>query len=123
MGLSTTDELLAQAESGECDAQLKVAENYSEGAEGFKKDDVEAVRWFLAASEQGCADAQLLLAKCFAQGKGVEVRLQSAVYWCVVFSSRSIGHPLIQSCWLIWIESLGQTCKLLSCAFKLQTFR
>eukprot|EP00959_Pyramimonas_sp_CCMP1952_P178495 3731018-Pyramimonas_sp.AAC.1 len=74
MGLSTiAEEVLAQAELGECDAQLKLAECYSDGTNGLPTDDVQAVRWFTAASEQGCADAQLRLAKCFAEGKGVEI--------------------------------------------------
>jgi hypothetical protein len=84
-------ELLQQAELGDCDAQLKLAECYANRMNGSSEDEVQAMRWFSAASEQGCAKSQLCLLKGYAEGKGVEVRLQSAVYWYVFSCTYSTG--------------------------------
>jgi TPR repeat protein len=53
---------------------------YAEGI-GVAKNQLEAVKWFRKAAEQGNADAQYNLGCCYYDGKGVEKDSAEAVKW------------------------------------------
>ncbi len=44
-------------------------------------DEIEAVKWYRKAAEQGHGDAQNELAKCYLYGKGVAQNLEEAKKW------------------------------------------
>ena len=48
-------------DEGWAPAQYRLAREYDFGDDGVPEDDVEAVRWYRLAAEQGYADAQLTL--------------------------------------------------------------
>lgn len=48
---------------------------------GVPKDDVEAVKWYQKAAEQGNADGQYNLGSMYEQGRGLPTNLTEAVYW------------------------------------------
>jgi TPR repeat protein len=60
--------LRLQAEKGNAQAQLRLAEAYSTGS-GVAPDMAKAAKWHRAAAEQGLAEAQLLVALDYAHGK------------------------------------------------------
>ena len=49
--------------------------------EGVQQDDVEAVKWYRKAAEQGDADAQVFLGLMYRNGKGVQQDYAEAVKW------------------------------------------
>ena len=53
---------------------------YSNG-EGVKQDDVEAVKWYLKAAEQGNANAQFNLGISYYKGEGVKRNPSKAKEW------------------------------------------
>lgn len=57
------------------------AENYANGADGFKQDDAKAFECFRKAAEQGHAKAQACLGFCYFLGKGVRQDYAEAVKW------------------------------------------
>ena len=67
----TAGHLIKTAESGDIDAQLKVAEMYKSG-ECFDQSHHHALHWYALAAEQGSAEAQFQLGLLFAAGNGVE---------------------------------------------------
>src|SRR5262245_9161188 len=60
--------LKAQAEKGDAQAQLRLAEAYSTGS-GTAPDMAKAAKWHRQAAEQGLAQAQLLVALDYAHSK------------------------------------------------------
>ena len=48
----------SQTPSNPGSAAFKIAENYSNGEEGFKRDPHSAYRWYRLAAEQGNKEAQ-----------------------------------------------------------------
>jgi TPR repeat protein len=64
----TFEALKLQAEKGNAQAQLRLAEAYSTGT-GTAPDMAEAAKWHRRAAEQGLAEAQLLVALDYAHGK------------------------------------------------------
>ena len=51
------------------------------GAKGVSEDDVEAVRWYRMAAEQGDANAQFNLGVMYDNGEGVSEDDVEAVRW------------------------------------------
>jgi TPR repeat protein len=68
------------AETGDAYSQYMLGLTYARG-DGVEKDQSEAVKWYLKASEQGLAEAQSLLGSCYELGKGVEKNQVEAVKW------------------------------------------
>jgi TPR repeat protein len=62
--------LTAQANQGNVDAQLKIADAYLRGS-GVTQNDKEGFRWFLMAAEKGNAEAQYAVGSLYAIGRGV----------------------------------------------------
>ena len=48
---------------------------------GVKQDDVEAVKWYRQAAEQGDAKAQVMLGFSYILGKGVQLNKSLAKEW------------------------------------------
>ena len=61
-------------------SQLGLGLMYDKGR-GVKQDDVEAVKWYRKAAEQGNANAQFLLGFSYILGKGVQVNKALAKEW------------------------------------------
>ena len=61
-------------------AQHNVGAMYANGR-GVLKDDVEAVKWFRKAAEQGVVESQLTMGFMYANGKGVFKDSVEAVRW------------------------------------------
>jgi len=69
-----------QAEKGDAQAQLRLAEAYRMGS-GVAPDMSKAAKWHRKAAEQGLAEAQLLLALDYAHGEGVKTNSHEEVRW------------------------------------------
>jgi hypothetical protein len=61
--------------------QVSVGRAYQSGNDGVPKDDVEAVRWYRKAAEQGYAEAQWELGNMYDNGQGVEQDEAEARRW------------------------------------------
>src|SRR5580704_3085529 len=70
----------AQANQGNPDAQIKLADAYLRGR-GVTENDAEGFRWFLAAAEKGNAEAQYSVGSLYAIGKGVNSDDAEASKW------------------------------------------
>ena len=64
--------LRAKAETGDAEAQSKLADAYFVGDLGLTKNEVECVKWLRKAAAQDFANAQLNLGNCYWKGQGVE---------------------------------------------------
>ena len=61
----------------------------------MSKDDVEAVKWYRNAVEQGHSDAQYELGECYLFGNGVVHDSNAAVEWC--HKAAKQGHTEAQN--------------------------
>ena len=87
-------DLLARAEQGDADAQFELGFMYTTG-EGVPQDDVEAVRWYRLAAEEGLASAQYNLGLTYRYGgEGVPEDDAEAVRWFRLAADQ--GHALAQ---------------------------
>jgi len=75
-----TAQLLAQAESGDAAAQMKLARAYESGL-GVPKDDQLAARWYRRAAEQGDPEAENALGEKYLIGEGIERDKEEATKW------------------------------------------
>ena len=74
------EEIKAQAEKGEAEAQFKLGSYYATG-DGVAEDPIEGVKWFRKAAEQGHLEAQCNLGWCYHEGNGVARDYAEAVKW------------------------------------------
>ena len=88
-----------RAEKGDAEAQYNLAQRYFYGDDTIVKDDVEAVKWFHKAAEQGHALAQNALGYCYGKGKGVPEDKAEGVRWYLKAAEQgnamaqcSLGH-------------------------------
>ena len=79
-GSAAIQQLRAQAEKGNVEAQFALAQAYDRGRE-VPIDKVEAVRWYMRAAEQGDAFSQYLLGNNAWNGTGMPKSEQAAVQW------------------------------------------
>jgi TPR repeat protein len=75
-----TEHLFELASGGDADAQYRLGLRFCEG-EGVPEDEVEAVKWFCLAAEQGYVKAQNKLGLMYAYGSGVAQDDSAAVEW------------------------------------------
>lgn len=73
-----SEELLAQAESGDAQAQYQIGLNYIYGT-NVPKDAAKAAEWFVRSSDQGYLPARRELGILLASGEGVEPDMPRAV--------------------------------------------
>src|ERR1017187_384117 len=66
----TFQELKANAEKGDAEAQYGLGLAYARG-EGVTNNEAEATKWFRKAAEQNNADAQFTLGSYYAFGEGM----------------------------------------------------
>ncbi|MGN6364953.1 tetratricopeptide repeat protein [Asticcacaulis taihuensis] len=82
-----TRELLAQAQSGDLEAQKNVAQNYEQGLEGFEQNDVQAFAWYKRAAAQGDATSMYAIAQLLVSSDKValdlspQATIDEAVAW------------------------------------------
>jgi TPR repeat protein len=62
---------------------------YAEGR-GAPQSDVEAVKWYLKAADQGYAPAQLNLGTLYAKGRGVPLDYVQAYVWFSLSAAQGI---------------------------------
>ena len=74
-------------------AQFNLGQMYETG-DGVPEDDVEAVRWFRLAAEQGYAPAQSVLGVMYNNGRGVSENDAEAVRWFRLGAEQ--WHPVAQ---------------------------
>jgi TPR repeat protein len=79
-GSAAIQQLRAQAEKGNVEAQFALAQAYDRGRD-VPIDKVEAVRWYTRAAEQGDAFSQYLLGNNSWNGTGMPKSDQEAVRW------------------------------------------
>lgn len=72
--------LIAAAEGGDAEAQVKLAVCYGRG-DGVEQDYKKAFEWAMKAAEQGDAEGQYIVAGCYLQGKGVLQDMQQSIRW------------------------------------------
>ena len=103
--------LKKKAEAGDAQAQFELGrkyydrgvapKNYMEAvikyykSGGISKDEVEAVKWFRKAAEQGHAQAQRYLGVAYANGWGASKDEVEAVKWTRKAAEQ--GHPIAQN--------------------------
>ena len=85
--------LIEQAERGNADAQLDLADRYHAGT-SVPSDYVEAVKWYRLAAEQGDTDAQTSLAAMYDAGEGAPQDYAEAFKWRRLAAEQ--GHVLAQ---------------------------
>ena len=79
---TSLEQAYEQAQSGDAEAQCRLARQYEAGLCGLCKDDPLAVVWFKkAAAVQGYATAQYNLARSYEKGEGVDKNSEDAFYW------------------------------------------
>ena len=95
---ATIEALQAKAESGNAEAQDRLARCYFEG-EGLARDEAKAALWFRKAAEQGNANGQRGLGYCYHSGSGLEKDSTQAFFWWRkaaeqghVYSQNSLAH-------------------------------
>jgi hypothetical protein len=71
------------AEAGDADAQWRMGARYHNG-DGVRKDDTQAVQWFLRAAERGHVGAQATLGAYYWAGRGVPPDLSRAYFWSML---------------------------------------
>ena len=76
----TLDELCAQAEQGDADAQSNLGVMYANG-QGVPQDAAEAVRWYRLAADQGYALAQFNLGFMYDDSRGLPQDNAEAAQW------------------------------------------
>ena len=77
---SEVSQLKIKAESGEAEAQVKLAQAYQEG-NGVSRNDGLAAQWYRKAAEQGNPVAQNCLGNMYRIGTGVEKNNEAALNW------------------------------------------
>lgn len=77
MGVS---DLIAQAKSGNQQAQFFLAKRYHKGI-GIQQNFQQAIHWYTIAGKQDIAPAQLNLAMMYIRGEGVKPDATQARYW------------------------------------------
>ena len=90
-----SNELEANATSGDVMAQMKLGQCYRQG-NGVGKDYKQAFTWFRKAAEQGNPQAQYNLARCYSTGAGVAKNEKEAVKWYTKSADR--GYMSGQFC-------------------------
>lgn len=83
--------LLARAERGDTETKLSVALSYAQGKKGFPQDAETAMKWFLAAAEDGNAYAQNFAASAYAKGEGTPKDAKLAAHWWT--KAADAGYP------------------------------
>jgi hypothetical protein len=89
----TVKTLIAKAQDGTPEEQMRVARMYEEG-EDVKKNDTTAFRWFKKAAEQGNPDAEYKVAIMYRWGKGTVKSSYQAAKWYQ--SAADHGHAKAQ---------------------------
>ena len=74
------EEILKKAETGDTDAQYKLARMLHDG-DGIKENKIEAEKWFRKAAEQGDVESQYLLARMLYYGSGIPTDETEAEKW------------------------------------------
>mmetsp|Transcript_23067 Transcript_23067/g.62614 ORF Transcript_23067/g.62614 Transcript_23067/m.62614 type:complete len:122 (+) Transcript_23067:70-435(+) len=87
------DDVRAEAEAGNVEAQFKLACALA-GAEGDAQVAAEALQWFHRAAEGGSMGAQAHLMIAYSAGDGVPQDMAQAMRWCEAAAEQ--GHPLAQ---------------------------
>lgn len=88
---TTFQEYKAKAEQGDAAAQNQMGVNHMLG-QGVKKDEAEAVKWFLLAAAQGHAGAQGHLVGCYQLGDGVKPDKPEAYAWASVSTNTTAAR-------------------------------
>src|SRR4030088_771652 len=90
--------LLQAAEGGDAGAQCNLGILYGNGLDDnghmVKANRPQAVRWLLAAAEQGLPRAQTKLAEVYAEGPDVSGRHATACGWVLLAAKGFRGMPL-----------------------------
>jgi GAF domain-containing protein len=91
METASFEQLRHMAEKGEPRAENVLGLRYFQGdeKEGVKRNESEAVHWFIAAAEHGNVAAQSKLGFLYWSGRGVPKDLDKAYLWTVVASGRA----------------------------------
>jgi FOG: TPR repeat, SEL1 subfamily len=74
------EEILEKAETGDPDAQYKLARMFHDG-DGRKVNKIEAEKWSRKSAEQGDVGAQYLLACMLYYGSGIPANIIEAAQW------------------------------------------
>jgi TPR repeat protein len=74
-------EIRAGADKGDANAQYELGGAFFSGTLGVTKDEVEAMKWYRKAAEQGFAPAQGMLGTCFLTGETGAKDSAEAVKW------------------------------------------
>lgn len=73
--------MISAAESGDRDAQYRLAVAYRDGSSRLGRDDLLAYKWFYAAALQGLPSAQYEVALLYKQGRGALQDFKEAFKW------------------------------------------
>ena len=90
----TFNELLAFAEDGDSESQMKVGMRYLMGSHGVVKDEKEAIKWLTLAAENDNGTAQTNLAYCYENGLGVSRNHELALKWLKRASDKKVPEAM-----------------------------
>ena len=91
---TSLEQAYEQAQSGDAEAQCRLARQYEAGLCGLCKDDPLAVVWFKKAAAAGRAEAQFAVGMRSFFGLGVQQDIEQAVYW--LHKAAQQGHAEAQ---------------------------
>lgn len=89
------DQLRAQAEAGQAEAQYLLGRHLQRGT-GPLQDYAEAVQWFRLAADQGVVGAQSQLGQTYLHGLGVTQDISRALHWLELAATSGRAEPLYQ---------------------------
>ena len=90
----TFDELIALANGGDGESQMKVGMRFLMGSHGVVKDEKEAIKWLTLAAENDNGTAQTNLAYCYENGMGVARNRELALKWLEKASDKKIPEAM-----------------------------
>lgn len=89
------DRIMLSAEKGDVEAQKFLAQCYSEGTNGLRKNNVQAFVWTKAVAEQGDGEYEYILSQLYSKGIGTPKDSKAMMEW--MEKSAQHGYALAMS--------------------------
>lgn len=89
----TFEETKKLAESGNADAEYRLAQLYSLGS-GVTKSDDEAAKWYRKSAERGDARGQSMLGVFYTNARGVPRNYDEAIKWFMKAAAQNSSHAM-----------------------------
>ena len=84
------------AVAGDREAQTVLAQAFHGGTLGLKRDDIQAWKWFTAASLQGDGQASFMLARMVSHGQGTVQDMGQSAHWLQIAAKQKNAQAMYQ---------------------------